>query len=72
MASDTFKCRLCGETVSGGFLSRNPRYSCPKHKFICDDHVSSGWLGGNPKCKACGKPVMRYKYHDEHKRWEKA
>jgi ribosomal protein L34E len=65
-----FKCRLCGETIEAGLLSRPAKYVCRKHKDICEKHVSVGW--GSSKCEVCNKPVIKYQLNYDRKRWEKA
>lgn len=64
--AEKVKCRLCGDIVNGLYDSL---FKCRKHGYICGRHVRSGWLGGNPKCEACDKPVVRYRFNSGTGRW---
>jgi hypothetical protein len=69
MAKSDFICSICKQVRGTSFISSSGKYKCPKHKFICGEHVS-GFLG--LKCKECNSKVISYKFNDKKGKWEQA
>lgn len=67
MAKSDFICGLCKQVRGVGFIGSGGKYKCPKHKFICADHVG-GFLAS--KCKECGSKVIDYKFNSQKGKWE--
>ena len=69
MAKSDFICNNCKKVVSKGFfrIKNFYKYSCPSCGVSCEDCVKTSIIK-KPKCKKCGKTVLRYVYLDD--KWQ--
>ncbi len=70
MAKSDFICGICKQVKGASFLGSTGKYKCPKHKFICGDHIKSSIWGA--KCANCESKVIRYKFNSKKEKWEQA
>ena len=67
MAKSDFICANCKEVKTQAFISLKTfhKYTCPTCGTLCDDCVETG-IFSKPKCKKCGKKVIRYSWDGTH------